>query len=103
LKAHYCIRSARTDCSPAIGIYPEEAGACFLVELTNSQLPGEAHELYTYANSGLKPRGRHFMVTNHDIPHEVLADSFKESIITKNSKEYESVKNYFTNYSYDSA
>lgn len=94
-----CTRSARTDCSPAIGIYPEEADACFIVELTDSQWPSEAHKLYTYANSGLKPRGRHFVVTNHDIFHEVLADSFEESIITSGSEEHERVKNHFPNHS----
>lgn len=98
-----CIRSARTDCSPAIGIYPKEAGVCFIVELTNSQWPSEAHQLYTYANSGLKPRGRHFVVTNHDIFHEVLADSFKESIITPNNKEHGIIKNHFPGLSCGSA
>ena len=98
-----CIRSARSDCSPGIGIYPKEAGTCFVVELTDSQWPGEAHKLYTYSNSGLKPRGRHFVVTNHDIFHEVLAESFEESIITPSSEEHESVKCHFPSYSCGSA
>ena len=93
-----CIRSTRTDCSPAIGIYPKEAGICFVVELTSSQWPGEAYKSFTYANSGLKPRGRHFVVSNNDIFHEVLADSFEESIVIPSSEEHERVRLYFPSY-----
>lgn len=90
-----CVRSARTDCSPAIGVYPKESGASFLVELTESQWPIEAHKRYTYVDSQLKPRGRHFVVTNHDVFHEILADSFTESIIQPSSPEYDIIKYHF--------
>mgnify|MGYP003659961389 CR=1 FL=1 len=91
-----CVRSARTDCSPAIGIYPENPGVSFIVELTESKWPVEARELYVYADSPIKPRGRHFVITNHDIFHEVLAESFSESILQKGSPEYDFVKQYFS-------
>lgn len=91
-----CVRSARTDCSPAIGIYPKVAGASFIVELTQSRWPIDAHKSYIYAGSSRQPHGRHYVVTNHDIFHEVLAESFEESIIHQNDKEYDSVKTLFS-------
>ena len=90
-----CVRSARTDCSPAIGIYPSNLGESFLVELTDSKWPIEAHNAYTYAGSPLKPRGRHFVVSNHDVFHEILAESFSESLIAQGEAEYEFIKKYF--------
>jgi hypothetical protein len=90
-----CVRSASTDCSPAIGIYPSNPGDSFLVELTDSKWPIEAHNTYTYANSPLKPRGRHFVVSNHDVFHEILAESFEESLIVSGDAEYECIKKYF--------
>lgn len=90
-----CIRSARTDCSPAIGIYPKESGVSFIVELTKSNWPVEAHNSYTYSGSKLKPRGRHFVVTNHDIFHEILAESFTEHKIEPNDLEFNVIKSYF--------
>src|SRR5690554_4959297 len=75
------VRSARTDCSPAVGIYPLEPGTSFIVEMTDSQWPVEAHKAYTYAGSPLKPRGRHYVVSNHDVFHEVLADCFSEELV----------------------
>jgi hypothetical protein len=91
-----CVRSACTDCSPAIGIYPKESGSSFIVELTESNWAVEAHKAYTYAGSQLKPRGRHYVVTNHDIFHEILAESFIESLVEAGSKEYEAIKYYFS-------
>lgn len=90
-----CVRSARTDCSPAIGIYPREPGASFIVELTDSKWPIEAHEAYTYAGSPLKPRGHHYVVSNHDVFHEVLADSFSESLVAPGDPDYEFIKKHF--------
>jgi hypothetical protein len=90
-----CVRSAGTDCSPAIGIYPSEQGVSFIVELTESKWPAEANEAYTYATSSLKPRGRHFVVSNHDVFHEILAESFSEYFIDQESDEYEFVKKLF--------
>ncbi|MEG0936483.1 MAG: hypothetical protein RSE32_13160 [Comamonas sp.] len=90
-----CVRSARTDCSPAIGIYPSDPEASFIVELNNSNWPTEAHKSYTYQNSALKPRGKHYVVSNHDVFHEILADTFSESLITEGCAEYEFVKHYF--------
>jgi hypothetical protein len=90
-----CVRSARTDCSPAIGIYPSEPGASFIVELTDSKWSIEAHEAYTYAGSPLKARGRHYVVSNHDVFHEILADSFSESLVTPGDPDYEFIKKYF--------
>ncbi|MBN9368565.1 MAG: hypothetical protein J0H59_16245 [Comamonadaceae bacterium] len=88
------VRSARTNCSPAIGIYPEQ-GTSFIVELTDSQWPIEAHKAYTYAGSPLKPRGRHYVVSNHDVFHEILADSFSEELITQGDYEYEFIEKHF--------
>lgn len=90
-----CVRSARTDCSPAIGIYPSNPGNSFLVELKDSKWAIEAHNAYTYANSPLKPRGRHFVVSNHDVFHEILAESFEESLVVSGDTEYECIKKYF--------
>lgn len=90
-----CVRSARTDCSPAIGIYPSDPAVSFLVELTNSTWPVDAHKAYTYAGSSLKPRGKHFVVSNHDVFHEILAESFSESLVLEGEPEYEYIKNYF--------
>ncbi len=83
-----CVRSAATDCSPAIGIYPEESGVSFIVELTETTWPIEARRDYKYATSAIQPRGRHFVVSNHDIFHEVLADSFSESLVRAGSTEH---------------
>ena len=91
-----CVRSARTDCTPAMGIYPKEAGASFIVELTESKWAVEAHELYVYAGSSIQPRGRHFVVSNHDIFHEILAESFSESIIDPGDIEYDFAKYLFS-------
>ena len=90
-----CIRSAATDCSPAIGIYPEKMGVSFIVELTNSNWPVEANQKYTYAGSGLKPREHHYVVSNHDVFHEILANSFSESLVEQGSPEYGVVKYHF--------
>lgn len=90
-----CVRSASTDCSPAMGIYPSNPAESFLVELTDSKWPIEAHNAYTYAGSSLKPRGRHFVVSNHDVFHEILAESFTESLISQGNAEYEYIKKYF--------
>lgn len=91
-----CVRSARTDCSLAMGIYPKEAGASFIVELTESKWPVEAHELYVYADSSIKPRGRHYVVSNHDIFHEILAESFSESIVKPGDPEYDFAQYQFS-------
>lgn len=87
---------ARTDCSPAIGIYPKQSGVSFIVELTESKWALEAHKAYVYAGTELRPGARHYVVTNHDIFHEILAKSFTESLIEPSGKEYESVKCYFS-------
>ncbi len=87
-----CVRSARTDCSPALGIYPEEPFNSFIVEFSESKWAVEARKSYAYLGSSMKPSGRHFVVTNHDIFHEILADSFVESIILPNETEYEIAK-----------
>jgi hypothetical protein len=90
-----CTRSARTDCSPAIGIYPKEAGVSFIVELTESTWPIEAHKSYVYADSNLKPRGRHFVVSNHDVFHEILADSFTETLVENGDDMYQEICRHF--------
>jgi len=90
-----CVRSARTDCTPAIGIYPDQAGASFIVELTESQWPLEAHKAYVYETSPLKPSGRHFVVSNHDVFHEILADSFTETIVRPGDSRYNFVRQLF--------
>ena len=78
-----------------MGIYPSNPGHSFLVELTDSTWPIEAHNAYTYASSPLKPGGRHFVVSNHDVFHEILAESFEESLIVPGDAEYECIKEYF--------
>ena len=90
-----CARSARTDCSPAIGIYPNEPGRSFLVELTDSKWAVEAHEAYTYVGSSLKPHRRHFVVSNHDVFHEILADSFSETLVAPGDTDYEVARFHF--------
>lgn len=97
LKFHkaICVRSARTDCTPAIGIYPEQAGVSFIVEITDSQWAVEAHKAYVYATSTLKPSGRHFVVSNHDVFHEILAESFTESLVGPEDSQYDIVRGLF--------
>lgn len=90
-----CVRSARTDLSPALGIYPLDPQKSFLVELTDSNWANEAHRAFTYDGSTLKPHGRHFVLSNHDVFHEILADSFSESLVLKGETEHEFIKNYF--------
>jgi len=90
-----CARSARTDCSPAIDIYPKEGGVSFIVELTDSSWPIDAHKAYVYAGSSLKPRGRHFVVSNHDVFHEILADSFTETLVEKGDAGYKEICSHF--------
>jgi len=89
------VRSARTDCTPAIGIYPEDLNACFIVELTDSTWPTEARKAYIYADSPIKPSGRHFVVSNHDIFHEILAESFTELLLKPGDSGYEFAKTLF--------
>lgn len=91
-----CVRSARTDCSPAIGIYSEKPGASYIVELTQSTWPVDAHKSYVYAGSLIQPGGHHFVVTNHDIFHEILAESFVETLLEPNNKEYHLAKSLFS-------
>jgi len=90
-----CVRSARTDCTPAIGIYPDQEGASFIVELTDSQWPIEAHRAYVYATSPLKPCGRHFVISHHDVFHEILADSFTETLVRPGDSRYTFVRQLF--------
>lgn len=90
-----CVRSARTDCTPAMGIYPEQSGVSFIVELTDSPWAVEAHKAYVYPRSSLTPSGRHFVVSNHDIFHEVLAESFTESLVRPGDSNYEFAKSLF--------
>lgn len=90
-----CSRSARTDCSPAIKVCSKEPGASFIVELIESNWPAEANKSYVYAGSSVKREYRHFVITNHDIFHEVLAETFTESIVQQGDLEYEFVKILF--------
>jgi hypothetical protein len=90
------IRSARTDCSPAVGIYPEKVGESFIVELTESKWPLEAHNLYSYSGTKYQPNMRHFVVSNHDIFHEILAESFTEKLVSQGNPEHEHIKSYFS-------
>lgn len=90
-----CVRSAATDVSPAIGIYPSEPGVSSIVEITDSRWAVEAHQAYTYAGSSLRPRGRHFVISNHDVFHEILAESFSESLVAQGDAEYVFIKDQF--------
>ena len=90
-----CVRSARTDCTPAMGIYPEESGVSFIVELTESSWAVEAHKAYVYSSSLSSPRGRHFVVSNNDIFHEILAESFIEDLVGPKHPKYDFVKALF--------
>lgn len=89
-----CARSASTDCSPAIGIYPSNPETSFIVELTDSNWASEFQKTYTYVKSALKPRGKHYVVSSHDVFHEILADTFTEYLISEGCAEYEFVKRY---------
>ncbi len=51
--------------------------------------------MYVYQDSPLKPLGRHFVVSNHDVFYEILADSFQEQLIEPAHPEYGHVKSYF--------
>lgn len=90
-----CVRSAPTDCTPAIGIYPKNPSDSFIVELTKTNWPTEAREAYVYASSSRQPKGKHYVVSNHDIFHEILADSFDEKLIKKGDQNYDFIKSLF--------
>lgn len=90
-----CVRSARTDCTPAMGIYPKNPSDGFIVELTKTNWPSEARKAYVYSTSSIEPRGKHYVVSNHDIFHEILAESFDETLIVKGNANYDYVKSLF--------
>ena len=90
-----CVRSARTDCTPAMGIYPETPGASYIAEITDTRWPLEARKAYVYATSSQAPTGRHFVVSNHDIFYEVLAESCSESLVKPSGGGYQAVSGLF--------
>jgi hypothetical protein len=91
-----CIQSARSEaCSAAKGIYPAELGSSFIVELTDSKWSLEANKLYARYGSSAYLFLRHFVLANHDIFHEILAESFTEKLIVHGEPEYEGIKKYF--------
>ncbi len=90
------VRSARTECSPAIGINPKELGSSYIVELTESQWPLEAHKSYSYAGTKYESNMRHFVVANHDIFHEILAESFTEKLVIFGEPEHDIIKSHFS-------
>ena len=90
-----CVRSASTDCTPAMGIFPEPPGASFIAEITDTRWPEEARKAYVYATSSRAPSGRHFVVSNHDIFHEILAESFTESLVGPSDAGYHEISGHF--------
>ena len=91
-----CSRSARTECTPAMGIYPKTPSDSCIVELTKTNWSAEVREKYVYATSSIEPRGKHYVVSNHDVFHEVLADSFSEKLIKKGDENYDFIKSLFS-------
>ena len=53
-------------------------------------------DLLVYAGSPLKLQGGHFVITNQDIFHEILAETFTESLIRPGDYEYDCVKQDFS-------
>ncbi|RBP44678.1 hypothetical protein [Arenicella xantha] len=86
------VRSAATDCTPAFNIDSKKVGVSFVAELTNSQWDDEAHLSYTYTGTKKITNRKHFVVTNHDVFHEVLGKSFVEQKISRTSKDYQNIR-----------
>lgn len=81
-----CARSASTDCTPAIGIYPESnEPVSFVAELTSSKWIPEAHKSYTYGGTAPWEEYKHYVISNHDVFHEIIAESFEEYAVLENN------------------
>ncbi len=89
------VRSAATDCSPAFNVDSKKIGVSFVAELNKSQWDDEAHQAYTYTGTTKITNRKHFVVTNHDIFHEVLGKSFVEKKISRTSKEYQPIRSIY--------
>lgn len=90
-----CVRSARTDCAPGIEVKSKNSGNSFIVEIIDSSWPVEANDNYRYSSSAAQSYGKHFVVRCHDIFHEVLADSFEQSLVVLGEHEYEIARLHF--------
>ena len=94
-----CIKSARTDCNPGLGIEIEkvEVGISCILELFNTGWAEEAHKSYRYIGTPFTNK-QHFLVAAHDVFHELLASSFTENVIGNQDKDYGFIKSLFPDY-----
>lgn len=89
-----CVRSAATDCSPAFDVKPDKAGVSY-VAILDSNWDDEAHEKYTYIGTPKYLERKHFVVTNHDVFHEILGESFEEIFISKKDERYDFIESLY--------
>ena len=94
-KSAQCVRSASTDCSPSVDIYSDNKEASYISVLTDTNWEEEAHSNYAYSGTPKLTERKHYIVSNHDIFHEILAESFSENKISIEDPMYENVRSYF--------
>ena len=87
-----CVRSASTDCSPVTGINRPSDASSWVTVLDTSNWDDEAHRAYRYIGTPKSIQRRHFVVSNHDVFHEILAESFSEHLVEATSQDYEKIK-----------
>ncbi len=90
-----CVRGASTDCSPDFGIHPETRGASSISVLTDTEWDEDAHNEYTYIGTPKDTVRKHYVVSNHDVFHEILAESFTETKVTHGDPNFESIKSFY--------
>jgi hypothetical protein len=90
-----CTRSASTDCCPDMHICGENFDASYISVLTESSWNEDAHKKYRYRGTPNDIVRLHYVISNHDVFHEVLAKSFTETRITKIDENYNTVKSCF--------
>ena len=88
-------RTASTDCSPDIGIHSEVPGKSSISVLTNSDWDNEAHKKYTYSGTPKRRSRKHYVVSNHDLFHEILAESFSERKVALGDPGFEQIEAIF--------
>jgi len=89
------IRGASTDCTPAFGIQPKNIGASFVAEIYESDWDNEAHLKYTYSGTPKSRELKHFVISNHDVFHEILGESFDERKVSQGNTEFEMIKSAY--------
>lgn len=90
-----CVKSASTDLCPDMLIEPENIGAKYISVLTDSNWDDEAHQMYCYKGTPKNTIRKHFVLSNHDVFHEVLAKSFTETKITNDESLFEKIKSCY--------